>query len=59
MTQGFQQLGQSIAQRGLSIPDTIELRAGLPLIVKPNHDIPLPPYIDARGYTGAGGACSS
>lgn len=58
MTQGFQQLGESIAQRGLSIPNTITLRSGLPLVIKPNHDIKLPPYIDARGYTGDGGACS-
>lgn len=58
MTQGFSTLGQSIAQKNLSIPNTIELRAGLPLIVKPNHDITLSQYNDARGYTGNGGACS-
>ena len=32
--------------------------SGLPLVVKPNKDITLPPYDDARGYTGDGGACS-
>ena len=58
MTQGFQQLGTSIAQQGLRSPNTIELRSGLPLVVKPNHDIHLPPYVDARGYAGDGGACS-
>ncbi len=41
LTQGFSQLGQSYAQRGLSIPNTIELRPGLQLVIKPNHDITL------------------
>jgi type IV secretion system protein TrbI len=58
MTQGFSQLGQAYAQHGLSIPNTIELRNGLPLVVKPNKDITLPPYVDKRGFTGIGGACS-
>lgn len=58
VTQGFSQLGQAYAQRGLSIPNTIELRRGLQLTIKPNKDIKLNQYIDARGYGKHMGACS-
>jgi type IV secretory pathway VirB10-like protein len=48
LAQGFNQLGQSYAQQGLSIPDTLVIRPGYQMVVSPDKDLPLTPYIDRR-----------
>ena len=57
MTQQLSQFGQTQAQRGLSIPDTIELRPGLLCMLKLNKDVTLPVWHDAR-LSGPGGGVS-
>jgi type IV secretion system protein TrbI len=48
-TQNMSQFGIEQARAGQSRPNTIELRSGLELTIKPNHDITLPPYVGERG----------
>jgi type IV secretion system protein TrbI len=58
LTQQMSQLGQAYAQRGLSIPNTIQIRPGYVFTVKLNRDLPLPSYVDQRGFTNGTGPCT-
>jgi type IV secretion system protein VirB10 len=46
--QQFGELGQEYARAGLSIPNTLEIRAGYRFVVMVNKDMHLRPYVDRR-----------
>lgn len=48
MTLGFMQLARLYAEKGLSIPNTIEIRPGWKGSIMVQHDIHLPTYYDQR-----------
>ena len=50
--QQFGELGQEYAHAGLSIPNTLEIRAGYRFVVMVNKDMHLRPYVDHRTMTG-------
>lgn len=47
-SQQMSQFGINQAQALMNIPNTIELRPGLPILVKMNKDLTLPRYVDHR-----------
>ncbi len=46
--QQFGELGEEYARAGLSIPNTLEIRAGYRFVVMVNKDMHLQPYVDRR-----------
>jgi type IV secretion system protein VirB10 len=53
-TQQLGQFGMAQAQSAMNIPNTIELRSGLQVLLKFNKDLTLPEYHDARMMPASG-----